>query len=133
MRTALTSIVAVWTLGTLACGGTTDPASDHVSPESVVRATAAGDGLQLTNPTAKTIYYTVFEHDWGTRGLFLWGLCVDPVGCPSVQARATVTVPYSTIGGYTPEAREAVVYYWELRPTGSGYEAGEVHSFVVPF
>ena len=132
MRTALTAVIAVWTWGTLACNGTTAPLPDS-TPQSVVRAKVADGGLQLTNPTANTIYYAVFERDWATHGLFLWAACADPVSCPSVQAGAAVTIPYSEIGGYTPEASEALVYYWELRPEGSGHQVGEIRSFVVPF
>jgi hypothetical protein len=46
-----------------------------------------------------------------TLALINWAPCTGE-GCPTVHALRSVLIPYKDIPGYTPEAREAVVYWW---------------------
>jgi hypothetical protein len=46
-----------------------------------------------------------------TLPLINWAPCTGD-GCPAVDPLRTVVVPFGEILGYTPQAREAVVYWW---------------------
>lgn len=131
-RTVAATIVAAL-LGTMACAGSS-PSSPTPDGMPGFDAHATAEGLRLRNDTDRTVYYAAFEHDWGTRGLFLFGPCTDAPRCPSIAAGATVTVPFDEITGYTPEAEKALVYTWHLVPSGTGdYEIRDLGSRIVPF
>lgn len=127
----MTLLVAAM-LAVSSCRSTTAPSADPV-PDPVVQSSATEDGLKLVNPTDKTIYYTAFERTWATNGLFIWAACTEPDSCPSVAPGATVTIPYSQVGGYNDPADAAIVYYWELLPADGAWRAGTVRSVVVSF
>jgi hypothetical protein len=57
--------------------------------------------------------------------------CLEPASCPSVPARATVTVPFGrAIVGYRPDTERVLVYRWHFvqRPDGKP-EADLVRTF----
>ncbi len=105
----------------------TAPAPDA---SAQVTVSPVPDGLRLVNATDRPIAYTVFERGY----LALFAPCLDPgPGCLRLATGARAVVPYAEIGGYTPDAREAIVYWWHLVPDGAGgYRAEEIHSIIVP-
>lgn len=125
------AIVAL-TLAAISCSG---PSASDPEPSggTVLEPRSTSDGIALTNPTDRTIYYAVFERKWVETGLFIWGQCTDAPRCPAIPPRGTVHVPRSDISGYTSDAREARVYYWLLAPEGKGrHRVVDLRSVVVP-
>lgn len=124
--------IVVLTLTALSCSApsASDPGS---SGGTVLEPRSTSEGLTLTNPTDRTVYYAVFERKWVETGLFIWAQCTDAPRCPAIPPRGTVHVPVSDISGYTSEAREARVYYWLLVPEGKGkHRVADLQSVVVP-
>lgn len=122
-------VAAVLLLASLACSGAAPTAPNVEHPLNIA---VTNDGLRLTNESDAPLFYQSFEKVWGTTGLFIWGPCVQPTTCPVVPPHGTTTVPYSAIGGYTTDARQALVYFWELTPAGSGkYDPTNLRSTVV--
>ena len=107
---------------------------DLTAPEPAgsaqVTVDRTADGLRLGNATDRPIAYTVFERGY----LALFAPCLDPgPGCLRLAPGASAVVPYAEIGGYSPGAREAIVYWWHLVPDGAGgYRAEEIHSVISP-
>ena len=86
--------------------------------------------LTLINRTNDPVYFIVVERELSTRTLF--AICSDPIACPQVAPRASVSVAYTEIAGYRP-GRQAVVVHWLLvgHPM-FGYQADEVRSVTAP-
>ncbi|MES2305701.1 MAG: hypothetical protein V4558_09340 [Gemmatimonadota bacterium] len=102
--------------------------------EHPLNAAVTSGGLTLTNSTDTPLYYQAFEKVWGTDGLFTWAACTRPATCPSVPAHGATSVPYTSIDGYTTDARQALVYYWELAPAaGAEHQVRNLRSTVVNF
>ena len=108
--------------------------SDSSAPGGAGLARVTADrvegGLRLVNATVRPVAYTVFEHGF----LAMFAPCLDPgPGCLRLAPGESTIVPYAEIGGYTPGAREAIVYWWHLVPDrAGGYRAEEIHSVIVP-
>lgn len=95
------------------CGLFTEPQTE---PELTVSATPPE--LRLVNSGTKPVYYFVVESGLAIR--MNWAPCTDPKSCPRVPPKGEVAVPYSSISGYSPEAKSALVYWWYLVPTREG-------------
>lgn len=116
-------------LASLACSSPAGPSAERPIP----RPQSAAEGLTLSNPTGRPLYYAVFERRWAEEGLFIWGQCTDAPRCPQIPARGTVRVPPEEIAGYFPGALEARVYFWRLVASKTGYEVRDFRTVVVPF
>ena len=124
--------IVLLSLTALSCSApsASDPES---SGATVLEPKSTSEGLALTNPTDRTIYYAAFERKWVETGLFIWAQCTDAPRCPAIPPRGTVQVPLSDISGYTSAAREARVYYWLLVPERKGqHRVADLRSVVVP-
>lgn len=86
--------------------------------------------LMLINRTDDPVYFIVAESELAARTLY--AICSDPVACPQVAPRASVSITYTEIAGYQP-GRQAVVLHWRLvgHPP-FGYWADEVRSLLAP-
>ncbi len=86
--------------------------------------------LELENESTAPLHYFAVER--GTAAVIDWIACVG-TGCPSVAALGTVAVPDSQIAGFTPDAEDAIVYWWRAVPDGvGGFRADSIRSLVVP-
>jgi hypothetical protein len=112
-------------------GGSLEPATVADDRANGVAATRTAVGLRLVNSGAEALAFTVFER--GYAALVLFAPCVDPgPTCVRLPAGQSLVVPFGQIGGYTPGAREAVVYTWRVVPNGAGgYRAEDFTSRVV--
>ena len=97
---------------------------------AVVAVSRVPGSIRLTNHTDRPIAYAVWNRGW----LALFGPCVDTgPACPRLAPAASVQVPDSAMGGYTPSMHEAVVRWWHVVPaSGGGLRADEVREIVVP-
>jgi hypothetical protein len=86
--------------------------------------------VQLRNLSERPVFYFMAERE--TLTLIDWRPCVT-AECPSVAAHALLTVPHEQIVGFTPGAREAVVFWWRAVPAGPGtFAADSIRSLIVP-
>jgi hypothetical protein len=85
------------------CGAPTGESNGALTVES------DGVALRLHNGSIGRVHYMVVERS--TLALINWAPCTGD-GCPVVDPLSTVVVPFGEILGYTPQAREAVVYWW---------------------
>lgn len=71
--------------------------------------------------TAADVGYLVVERDMITVALF------PPCGqrCPVLAPGASVTVPYTAIAAYSPEVREARVFWWSYRRNADGTRSAQ--------
>jgi hypothetical protein len=94
-----------------------------------LEATAAKPVLTLRNTTEFVVGYMVVEKNMATVALF------PPCGnnCPTIRQGESVAVSYSSIAGYTPAAREAIVMWWTYarRADGSLAPQGAVNTINV--
>ena len=81
-----------------------------------VNVDRVGKSLTLRNTTEFEVGYMVIEKDMLVVALF------PPCGqqCPILVQGARVTVPFTDIAGYTPQAREARVLWWTYRRNADG-------------
>jgi hypothetical protein len=85
--------------------------------------------VQLHNLSDRAAYYFIAER--GILALIDWRPCVT-ADCPSVGPHERLTIPHERIIGFTPGAREAVVYWWHAAPTGAGtFTADSIRSLVI--
>ena len=107
------------------CGVLTGESDDALT------VVATGASFRLRNESMGRVHYMVVERD--IAALINWAPCTGDT-CPAVRARSTVAVPYNEILGYSPEAREAIVYWW---PSTSlerlGRDPDLIEWMVVPF
>jgi len=88
--------------------------------------------LVLTNPDSSFAYYHVFEES--VDAVIKWRPCALPNECPEVAPLTTREVPFDSIFGYRPEAREMVLYWWRLRPLpDGGFQPDSVRSQILSF
>ena len=75
--------------------------------------------LWLENKVTDPIYFVAMERETATRTE--WAPCDQPSACsPPVIRGQLRRLPYGQIQGWTIDAREAVVYYWQMRQQGDG-------------
>ena len=126
-----TAIIAYVVLA--ACGGDGAPPQPDGRAGADVSAAVSptASGLRLVNTGSSPLAFAVFEREFATRSLF--APCVDPgPACVRLPAGQSVVVPLDEIAGYTPRAREAVVYTWRVvRESAGGYRSGDFTSHVV--
>ena len=97
--------------------------------DGVLKVTTGASELKLANLSAAPLHYIVIER--GTVALVDWIPCTGGPPCPTLAAGGSVSVPYSTILGYTPAAKEGVVYWWRDVTNGSGVvSADSLHNLV---
>ena len=88
-----------------------------------VRAWFSEEGLRVHNTRDASVYF--FAGDRVDMSLIDWIPCSHP-GCPGAEAGSTVTIPYSEIAGWDSSSREALLYWWNLRPhPADGWEADQ--------
>lgn len=105
--------------GTLIACGSPSGANDDTVPvpspsQGIVAGTLearvdrAAQTISLRNTTGFDVGYMIIEKDMMTVAL------MPPCGtsCPIIQPGASATVKYSSIGGYTPQAKDARVLWW---------------------
>jgi len=100
-----------------------------VTASADVAASRVEGGVRVSNETDEPIAYAVWNSGW----LALFGPCADTgPDCPRIAPGATVIISDAQIGGWTPDATEAVVRWWHVVPDGSGgLKAGAVHEIFV--
>jgi len=91
-----------------ACHTPAGPATLHP-----LRIVAQNGALHLENVSDEPVFYFVYERQ--AAALINWAPCVSR-SCPSLAPRAQTTLAYSTIGGYAPGRREAIVWWWRAVP-----------------
>jgi hypothetical protein len=108
-------------------GDPRDPAAD-----TLISANATPAGLTLGNPGDEPLAIAVFERETATSVMF--DPCIDRTpGCLRLPAGKTLTLPYGEIMGWSPAAREVMVYTWRVESNGQGgYRASQMTSRVVP-
>lgn len=98
--------------------GTAEPAPNQgiVAGALEVKVDRAARVLTLRNTTAFEVGYMVLEKDMMTIAL------MPPCGnsCPILVQGASVPVPYTSIGGYTPQAKEGRVLWWSYKRNADG-------------
>jgi hypothetical protein len=125
-RPATLALLGAVLSGACSTGGPAAPA------DSAVSAARANGGVEITNGADGPIAYTVLERQYFLHTLALWGPCPDLEAC-TLEPGASTVVPDTAIGGYTPDAREAVVLWWDIVPDGSGgFRVENPQSTVVP-
>ena len=89
--------------------------TDGIGPVAgSLTAQASRPAVQLNNNSSATVYTFVVERE--TAAVMNWAPCTNPFLCPGLAPGKEATLPYSDIAGYTPGARQAVVYWWHLVP-----------------
>jgi hypothetical protein len=102
----------------LLLGGCDSPSAIDGYP-AAIRAEAKDATLSVTNRMGRPVHYAIFERV--DAGVIFWGKCTPAnPGCPVLDAGETLRLPYAEIGMYEPGDAEAIVYWWESRPDGSG-------------
>ena len=110
-------LVGVVALVFIACSSPTDP----------LTVTNTGtESLRLVNKTAESIYY--FAVEAGAASLINWAPCTDPALCKQVPPHGVSDIPYDQIALYTPAARQAIVYWWHLRPDGGSFRPDSIRA-----
>ena len=127
----LSRLLSIFALNALvACAGHSTATTEPATNVTELRAESSSSGVRVSNPTDRTIYYTVFEQEFATRASL--APCTDPARCASVAPAGEVIVPYSAIAGYTKDAREVLVYWWHLVPGPDGrYSMDRLRSYIV--
>jgi len=105
--------------GTLSACGSPSGANDDTVPvpspsQGIVAGTLearvdrAAQTISLRNATGSDVGYMIIEKDMMTVAL------MPPCGtsCPTIQPGGSASVKYSSISGYTPQAKEARVLWW---------------------
>jgi len=105
--------------GTLSACGSPSGANDDTAPvpspsQGIVAGTLearvdrAAQTISLRNATGSDVGYMIIEKDMMTVAL------MPPCGtsCPIIQPGTSASVKYSSISGYTPQAKEARVLWW---------------------
>lgn len=122
-------VIAFLTCAALvACGRAEDPAG----PVTVVVAVQAAERtLTVRNPGREPLAVFVVERQ--TAALINWAPCASTgPGCLRLAPGGSITVAYTEVTGWTPQATEAIVYTWRVLPKhGGGYRAGPLGSYVV--
>ena len=123
--TRLASLTRLGLLVTLAaCGSPTGLVSD-----GTLEVLPGATDVQLHNLSDRAVYYFIAERE--TLALIDWRPCVT-AECPSVAPHARLAVPHERIVGFTPAAREAVVFWWHAVPAGGGtFAADSMSSLIV--
>ena len=111
------ALVSIGTLAFIACSSPTD---------QLTVASTGTQSLRLANKTAEPIYYFAVESD--AAAIIDWVACTDPAQCKHVAPHGVSAIPYDQIAGYTPAARQAIVYWWHLRPDGSLFRPDSIRS-----
>jgi hypothetical protein len=104
----------------LGCSGTTEPSG-------AVSARAVPAGIQATNGTTRTIFYTAVERE--AAALYDYYPCTDPTACAHISAGATVTVPWSQVVSFDPARHEYLLYWWQA-PSASDESVQSGHVLV---
>lgn len=111
-----------------ACGGDRTSATEVTAPNSIIAGTVTASrvagGVAIANGTERAVGYAVANPSW----LGLLATCSDPSpSCLRLKPGGTVTVPPEDIYGWSTQATDAVVYWWQVLPTSNGgYQATEV-------
>lgn len=102
------------------------PAPSQGIVAGTLEASAARPNLVLRNTTEFVVGYMVVDKD--QMVIALYPPCNDR--CPQLVQGASVSIPYSAIGGYTAASREAVVMWWKYvrRADGSLVPEGGMQS-----
>jgi len=110
----------VWLIAGLAmCGSPTGP----------VEVTVRAPSVRIRNATDRPVYYTAIER--GSAALIDWVPCTTPPSCSTVAPHAERLVPFDQIAGYEAGEMEAIVYWWHLDATPSGFRVDSMRAEVV--
>jgi len=105
----LRSFVSLVALGALACGSPAGP---------VAVAATERQAIRLLNNTPEPIFYFAIECDAAAGAN--WAACSNPATCRNILPGRSGSIAYEEISLYTPSAERALVFWWHLRPTGTG-------------
>ncbi len=85
-----------------------------VSPTgSTLLVTVARPNVTITNTTSNVVRYFLISPS--ILAVALYAPCDST--CAAIQPGATVVVPYTNIGGYSPADTEAHLTWWQFGPT----------------
>jgi hypothetical protein len=95
-----------------------------------VAATRVPEGIQVSNQGEERVGFVVWNRDW----FAFFAPCIDPGSeCLRLAPGQSVLVRTTEIQGYSPGAREAVVYWWRIEPDGTGgYRLAELNEILIP-
>lgn len=127
MRTLATLASSALMLSVL--NGCRDPLDAFADP--ALQVEREHQAVRLRNISSAAIHYFIVECN--TTALISWAPCVLP-SCPAVPARAAVTIPDSAVLGYSPDARQAIVYWWRaISDENGGRRPGPVRRVLISF
>jgi hypothetical protein len=109
--------------GPFACSNPVAVSAGRVSVQ------ALAPNVRVMNQTPLPIYTLTIERS--AAAYTEWAPCTEPTSCAAIQPGSATTIPYRQIVGYTSGSREAIVYWWHLRPQGGGFEVDSIRSVVV--
>lgn len=112
------------------CGGSpAEPMLEGVRVLVDVQVARVGDGIRIRNSTPTPIAYAVWNRGW----LALFAPCTSTgPDCPRLAPGASITIPLTEIGGWSPDATEAIVRWWTVEPDGQGgSRASEVRDIII--
>ena len=125
MRSRRGPVVSILALVVVAgCGDVAGPGQNMLSVEF------ADSGLIATNRTTTPLYYVAVN----PRAFIQWAPCVDPAECPRILPRATITIPFTEVLGWTgdPGAADVAVNFYRLIPApGGGFRPDEVRQIMI--
>jgi hypothetical protein len=136
MATALAAMLVAGALAACGAPSGTDEGAAEPSPNQgiaagtvEVKTDRAAGVLTLRNTTVSEVGYMVLEKEMMTVAL------MPPCGnsCPILIQGASVTVPYASISGYTPQAREGRVLWWSMKRNADGTRTTQGGVNVVTF
>ena len=108
---------------TVGCAGTpTEPSAPVPSQGGIwpgtVTAVASSSDIRITNQTERPISYVAFEQELAARVQF--AACANGPQCASIVQGATGVLPWSGVGGYDPDKRTYLLYWWQLITEADG-------------
>jgi hypothetical protein len=114
-------------VGLVLCDACSDATGITDGPLTVQRRQ---ETVELSNASDAPLHYFILEREIAAR--VDWVTCAGPA-CRAVPPLGSVSVPNSQILGYSPAAREVLVYWWRGVSDGQGgLRAGRIRHVVVP-
>jgi hypothetical protein len=124
------SSAAILVAALAACNPFENGPASATGPDGALTARQTVPGVELVNRTTVKTFQFLVEKE--TASLIDWVPCtVEGPACTAVPSLGTITVPWEEVSGWTPEAREILVYYWYVIGTGPIPMADSIRSFVL--
>lgn len=122
-----TAVLATLVLSVLA--GCDSPSA--IDNYGLIHTETSAGTLTVSNVGGQPVHYNVLERE--DAATILWDQCTPAnEGCPTLAPGQAVRIPYVQITQYDEGDTEAIVYWWESRPSGAGgYDIGREGTVIV--